>query len=350
MWIGWLASALAAWPDLPGAGTPRDGTADIALIVAVSDYYQLKDVPGAEDNARAWGAWFHDRGTTVVSLLGPDATREKVLAKAEALVPAAQGTAWFVFVGHGTSPVEAGATDGRLVMVDADASAIGIGANSVARKEVLAAVARARPRSVAVLDACFSGALVDGMPVHPVSERVGRGTIVLTAATAEQVAGALPGEDRPAFSYLVLGSLARGWADADQSATTTAAEVRALAASVLLTVPSRQQTPTLEGDGALVLARPRPEPLPDPSPERAVARTAPRRAQASGRPLAIAGAAGVLAGGIGMAVAGSGWVACRTGDAVDCRSEVWRAFPVSAGVGAAGVGLVVSGLAVGGVW
>ena len=46
---------------------------------------------------------------------------------------------------------------------------------------------------------------------------------VLTAATADQVAGPLPGAARPAFSYLVLGGL-RGWADSDHNGRVTAGE------------------------------------------------------------------------------------------------------------------------------
>ena len=76
-------------------------------------------------------------------------------------------------------------------------------------------------------------------------------TVVMTAARAEQQAGPLPGGERPAFSYVLLGAL-RGWAAVD-------GEVTALAAIQYTRQHLQQldhtQTPELIGDNGAVLVR-----------------------------------------------------------------------------------------------
>ena len=262
-------------PLLLGAGFPdplalsdgqaKDGKADLAVIVAVTDYSYVQAVPGAEDNALAWERYLREvRGVPVVKILrGVDVTRENVLEQVGALSSSKSGRAWLVFVGHGSPSYDGTSADGRLLMVDAQRTAKSIMANSVGRAELLGLVEQKRPSVVAVVDACFSGMLpdgselVEGQPVVPVSERVGTRATVLAAAGAKQVAGELPGAGRPAFSYLVLGGL-RGWADADGSNTVTARELQFYSESVLTTVlTNRVQTPTLEAvDEALVLSSP----------------------------------------------------------------------------------------------
>jgi TolB-like protein len=70
-------------------------------------------------------------------------------------------------------------------------------------------------------------------------------TLILSAAKSNQFAGPLPGAQRPAFSYLVLGGL-RGWADQDGNGQITAREVRDYSHKVLTaTVKDRSQEPQL---------------------------------------------------------------------------------------------------------
>ena len=74
-----------------------------------------------------------------------------------------------------------------------------------------------------------------------------------TAAAADQFAGPLPDQDRPAFSYLVLGA-AQGWGDRDADGAVTLAEAVDYATVALVTgVTTRRQTPALLGAGDLVL-------------------------------------------------------------------------------------------------
>ncbi|MCK6502247.1 caspase family protein [Myxococcota bacterium] len=258
-------AAAADWPDLstPPRGS-RDGGKDVALIIGIEDYAFAPDVPGARDNARDWYTWLHDsRGVQTIKILtDTDATREGIVEAAKALAARAQpgATTWVVFVGHGAPT--ASADDGLLVGVDAQQKATSIEARSVRRDELLGLLAGPQAQTVVVLDACFSGktaagALVPGLqPLKPVSARASGTATVLTAAASDQYAGALPGKDRPAFSYLVLGAL-WGWGDADGNGAITADEaVRYASDALFRTVNDRTQTPSLEAaDGGLVLAK-----------------------------------------------------------------------------------------------
>jgi hypothetical protein len=79
---------------------------------------------------------------------------------------------------------------------------------------------------------------------------------VMSAAASNQYAGLLPGEQRPAFSYLALGAM-RGWGDSNLDGTVTAQEVVDYARNALRILLSggRAQTPEMAGDGSFPLAR-----------------------------------------------------------------------------------------------
>jgi len=264
----WGAAARAAdaeldWPDLSQQPPPvRAATADAALIVAIERYAELPAVPGARKNAEDWQAWLtKTRGLApdrVFLLRDQEATVEKIRKHARRAADAAQagGTVWIVFIGHG-SPAPDGA-DGLLVGYDAQQDVESLGARSLPQRELLA-IARAgaqKPQVVSVIDACFSGRGRDGQPLvkglQPLvvvraglpKEALAR-AVVLTAAKSNQFAGPLPGAERPAFSYLVLGGL-RGWADLDSDGKVSAREPRDYAARALAsTVRDRSQEPEL---------------------------------------------------------------------------------------------------------
>ncbi|MCK6507632.1 SUMF1/EgtB/PvdO family nonheme iron enzyme [Myxococcota bacterium] len=260
-------AAAAEWPDLstPPAGV-GDGSQDAALVVGIEDYAFAQDIPGARDNALAWVRWMQARKVPLVKpLLDQQATKEELLAAAAQVAARVKpgGTLWFVYIGHG-APARTG-DDGLLVGVDAQQTASSLEARGLSQHELVEAVERALPegaRAVLVLDACFSGKTAGGdlapglAPLNPVSARVSSGRVTaLTAAKSDEYAGPLSDGRRPAFSYLVLGAL-RGWGDADGDGVVSAAEALAWSGDAMLqTVSGRTQTPTLSGDGALVLAR-----------------------------------------------------------------------------------------------
>jgi len=257
----------ATWPDLSEpADEQGGGDKDAVLIVGVEDYVFAPDIKGAIGNANDWYTYFTRTRKVPVGnvflLRDNEGTRETMLEKATEVAGRVGrgGTLWFVYIGHG-APGKDG-KDGVLVGADAQQSASSLYARSVATRELLAAFDKGKQtRTVAVIDACFSGknasgdVLVAGLqPLLPVA---GENTdaIVLTAGASDQFAGPLPGADRPAFSYLALGAL-RGWGDADGNGEVSAREVGDYARDALrVLLRDRSQTPLTSGrdlDGALV--------------------------------------------------------------------------------------------------
>ena len=262
------ATALAEDAGYPAVGGPvaigEPAANDVAILIGIENYPWLPDVPGVANTLRDWEDFFDIglRVPTIYTLAENQATREGVqrfLAQAvESAGP--EGTVWFVFVGHGAPDPEEG--DGLLVGVDAQASLDSLTARSLRRSEIVATLETGpQARTVVILDACFTGetsagqALVPGaQPVLPtrVEPRVSRETVILSAAGAGEIAGPLPGLERPAFSYFLLGAL-RGWAD-DGSGEVTASQAIDFTRRKLRTVRDRRQTP--ESFGAdLVLVR-----------------------------------------------------------------------------------------------
>lgn len=263
----------AQWPDLGQAPASPDGRADAAVLVGIEDYAFIADVPGA---ARNLGDWYRDlraRGVPldrIVMLRDAQATREDI---AEAVGEGAKkvqpgGRLWVVYIGHG-APSASG--EGLLVGVDAQQTAKSLASRSLSRGDVLQAAAQA-PAAVVVLDACFSGrdaggqALVPGLqPLVPVAAATAAPhVVVLTAAANDQFAGPLPGENRPAFSYLLLGAL-RGWADSDTDGQVTVGEAHGYVDQALaaLVTDRRQQAQLHAADPQVLLAQQRREVGPD---------------------------------------------------------------------------------------
>jgi len=242
------------WPDLSEPASRRGGgEGDAAVVVGIEDYVSLPAVPGATDNARDWYLWFTETRKTPVErihlLRDQEATREGILDELERVADQADehGTIWFVFIGHGAP--SSGGEDGLLLGWDTQQTARSVFARGITQSEVLDVLDQ-HPRSVAILDACFSGrassgeALVEGLqPVVPEYAVDPESTTVLTAAENDQFAGPLPGALRPAFSYLVLGAL-RGWGDADGNGRITGAEAMGYVSKAMVTaVKDRSQTP-----------------------------------------------------------------------------------------------------------
>jgi hypothetical protein len=245
--------ARAAWPDLSSPAPSPGGEDDAALIVAIEDYAFVADVPGAKRNGLDWYAWLTDgRGVPperVRLLADAEGTREEVLAALAALQPADGGQRWVVFIGHGAPTADG--HDGLLLGADVQQNARSVQARGILRSELVAAA----PDAVVVLDACFSGrdtrgaALIPGLqPMIPDWATPPTPTAtVLSAGGADEFAGALPGEARPAFSYLVLGAL-RGWGDADGDGLVTAREAADYASRALQAVlVGRNQRPEQVG-------------------------------------------------------------------------------------------------------
>jgi hypothetical protein len=269
--------APSPWPSLSdNLATHPPNPLDAALLIAVEDYAFAPDVPGAAKNVDDWYAWLRKAQglplDKIVLLKDGDATREGILeALASAKNKVAQGgTLWVVFVGHG-APSKDG-SDGLLLGVDVQQTSKSLEARGVKQQELLRALAGdPQGQTLLVLDACFSGLDRSGNPLAPGLQpflpaqpaALPDKLLLLTAARQDQVAGPLPGGDRPAFSYLLLGAL-RGWADQNRDDTVTAQEALDYTREVLgAMAQDRLQTPQLFGDPAAVLSQGQQAPGPD---------------------------------------------------------------------------------------
>ncbi len=220
-----------AWPTLGDTppGTPGTGRGDAAIVVAIEEYDQLPWVLGAEHNGQDWVGWLNrTRGIQLarVRQVFGGATvstiRDQALEAARDVRPG--GTLWFVFIGHGApapglgGSVLVGQAAPRTEAALSDRSYV------LLRDELLDELSATLPRDawlVAVLDACFSGQDPTGQELVPGLQassyradsftEASRRTLFVATSQLEY-AGNLPGSQRPAFSYLLLGAL-RGWAD-----------------------------------------------------------------------------------------------------------------------------------------
>ncbi len=270
-----LARADASWPGLSSpAPAVGGGRRDAAVVVGLEKYAFVEGVPGAERNAKDWYSYLTGTlGTppeNVRLLLNDEAAKEDILraARHAAAEAGKDGTLWFVFIGHG-APGGNG-KDGLLVGVDARQTANSIEDRGVRQAELFKALKKSQAkRIVVVLDACFSGRGSNGHAIakglQPLMVVTAAGALdprmaVLTAAKGNQFAGPLPGADRPAFSYLVLGGL-RGWAG---KAELTAKDLWSYAKTALqATLQGRDQTPDIMGTRDLPVARSAGEKAPD---------------------------------------------------------------------------------------
>lgn len=261
------AQATQPYPPVGEAwSVEASGEQDVALVVAVEDYFRLPNVPGARETGRDWERFFRDGIGVgrVYSLIDDEVTREALerFARQAAEDVGEGGTLWFVFIGHG-APAGDG-DEGLLLGVDAQQTVESIKARSLSQGEILRVLETgSQSRTVAFVDACFSGrdsvgaSLVPNLqPVIPVEyiPQVREGSVVLSAARSNEYAGTLPGLDRPAFSYWMLGAL-RGWAAPEdgEARSVSAADALAFTRDKLRAIPGRVQTPVGVGDLDLVL-------------------------------------------------------------------------------------------------
>ncbi|MBK8718268.1 MAG: caspase family protein [Deltaproteobacteria bacterium] len=251
-----------AWPSLTEPPPPVQNSAlrDAAVVVAIEDYQSVDDIPGARANAADWVKFLtKTQGvpeTNTHLLWNHEATREEMLADArraaEKVSPG--GRLWFIFIGHG-APKKTG-DDAWLVGADVRPTPDSIEARGVAQSELLAILeGKEGVQPIVVLDACFNGKTSTGGSVMEaglqdlvfVSLKTGSRSIVLSASKSDEYAGSLPGLNRPAFSYLLLGAM-RGWGDTNKDGTITVQEAVGYSKDALeMLLQGRHQTPEIVG-------------------------------------------------------------------------------------------------------
>jgi uncharacterized caspase-like protein len=260
--LGAATARAVDWPEVRGELPPQNlGANDAAVVIGISEYAFLPKISNASLNASDWFLYLvktrgipESRVKIVTDSEATDTGIREATKEAAALVGEG-GTLFFIFVGHG-APNEAH-DDGILIGVDAQATEKSLISRGVPQKEILEILEGGKQaHTVAIFDACFSGTAGDGktplvagsqatVPVRRVaSANTGR-TVILSSS--DQVAGPLPGHNRPAFSYLLLGSV-RGWADRDKNAHVTTIEAFEYTRDVLRDlVRGRNQVPSIRG-------------------------------------------------------------------------------------------------------
>lgn len=263
VWTCLSAASADQWPDLsePARVVVGGGKRDAAVIVGIEEYFKVPPVPGAKLNAAAWYDYLARTRKVppenIILLRDAEGTLEDMRKAAEraANLAGKNGTLWFTFIGHGAPSKSR--RDGLLVGVDAQHRASSVFTRSLGREELLRILGKSKARSVhVVIDACFSGRVAGGEQLVPglqplvlaaVVRPIDPRFTVLTAAGADQLAGPLPGAERPALSYLVLGAL-RGWGDRDNDRWLTSGELADYVTRALrATLRDRDQTPELMG-------------------------------------------------------------------------------------------------------
>lgn len=249
------------WPDLKAPITPvGGGEADSAVIVGIETYRSLDRVPGAVDNAEAWRRYMTNvlqvPAHRVKLLKNETATRGNILRWLRDFSKLTTGRVWLVFIGHGDrtqrdDPVLLGETtpvDDRLALED----------HGVTLNEAIAIMeSDGTTQPVLVLDACYTGnrAKIFRMSTSMVNPPLAKSAVVLSASGRYQETGRLPGDGRPAFSYLVLGAL-RGWGSEEGDTTITAEDAINYAANALVVTSHKSESiPEVSaGNGAIKLA------------------------------------------------------------------------------------------------
>lgn len=257
-----LKKEATAWPSLAEPPPPVTNPAlrDAAVVIAIEDYQQVDDIPGARANAADWVKFLtKSQGVPEANthlLWNYEATREEILADTRRAVEKVSpgGRLWFVFIGHG-APKKTG-DDAWLIGADVRPTPDSIEARGVAQTELLSILeSKEGVTPIVVLDACFNGKTSTGGSVMEkglqdlvfVSLKTGSRSIVLSASKSDEYAGSLPGLNRPAFSYLLLGAM-RGWGDTNKDGTITVQEAVGYSRDALeMLLQGRHQTPEIVG-------------------------------------------------------------------------------------------------------
>lgn len=237
---------------------------DVAVVVGIGDYPNLPPIAGATQNATDWNAYLRDAlgARLVLRVAETDATREEILeaARTAAHEATANGTLWFIFIGHG-APTATG-DDGLLIGQDARPTNKSIQARGVSQKELLDVLATGKQaNTVAIFDACFSGAgaagetpLVPGTQATVPVRRAGPKSSTTVLSASDSFAGPLPGHQRPAFSYLLLGALS-GWAQTGSGEISLASAFDYTRRELIGSFQSLSRAPSSSGDLASTRVR-----------------------------------------------------------------------------------------------
>ena len=244
----------------------------VALVVGISQYDATSKASFADQDALVFKDYAElALGVPPANIIHLDQSRADRLGILEALtselaarIVPGKSDVFVFFAGHGL-------TDGqgrRYLLPRNGRPSLRLLEDSALRRErVVEEIMALQPRHATLfLDTCFTGetrdsqALCDGcrlVGVRVAKEPEKPGLTIIAAAAEDQVSSALDKAGHGLFSYWLMKGL-EGDADLNQDKAITAKELHAYLNSQVprqARVLGRDQTPTLEGDGDVVLAR-----------------------------------------------------------------------------------------------
>jgi hypothetical protein len=237
-----IAAAVAKATAKPAEAGPKKSDADYprykvsenpdnyAVVIGIEKYSDIPDAEFAEHDAAAVRAHLAALGypqRNIVSLIGSKATKTGMTKELETWLPQnvnEKSTVFIYYSGHGAPDVKTGKS--FLVPWDGDAQFLEDTGYPVERLYQKLGQLKAK-RVIVALDACFSGAggrsvlakgmrpLVTQSAVEPIPGKV----VSLTAAGANQAAGAETAQAHGLFTYYLLRGLNGDAADKDGRVT-----------------------------------------------------------------------------------------------------------------------------------
>ena len=226
---GFVQSAEAVdWPELSSpVHQAVEKSPDRAIIIALEEYESLVGVRNASANSDDWAKYFTvglGLPESQVSVLKDSAaSRMKITSELKRAGKRLKkdGKLWVVYIGHGVTMYDSG--EAAILPYYTSTDPKSVYDSAVSTSEMANLIGKADGQSIFIFDAAFNGLDRKGRPLSealPAQEGVApivtKKTTVLSAVSPGEIAGILPENGRPAFSYLVLGAL-RGWADSDQN-------------------------------------------------------------------------------------------------------------------------------------
>ncbi|MFF0737725.1 caspase domain-containing protein [Streptomyces chartreusis] len=198
-----LLPVTASGPVLPDAGRSR------AIFFGTGNYVHLEPLPSVPAGLRDLHAVLSGPAGTFTAggsrvLIDPRHTTD-VLDQVKEASEEAEDTLLVYYSGHGLIDVEG---DLSLALPD---SRVDAGYTSLQYDWIRRAILNSRAqRKVVILDCCFSGRALGAMSDSPLPLADIEGTVLLTAAAANQVTLAPPGEPHTAFTGELISILHEG--------------------------------------------------------------------------------------------------------------------------------------------
>lgn len=213
------------------------------VVIGISDYQNpaIRDLEFARADALAVAAYYREQLQIPPQQIFVRTDHEATLSELKRLLGTelvnrtqeSEDTIILYFAGHGKKEVDIGSQDHdgfSKYLLPYDANPVDLFSSALGMEEVVRILKRLHPERVAlIIDACFSGAVGGGRSPYDPTEALrsgatddflarvassGRGRVILTASSVDEVAWEWPELGHGIFTYFLLQGL-RGDADDD---------------------------------------------------------------------------------------------------------------------------------------